>query len=82
VELAGQVSEQKVTIGGSGTYLSPDLRSETASVTVSGSGGATLWATDSLDARVSGSGTVRYYGDPKTSLTSTGSGTIKRVGGK
>jgi hypothetical protein len=82
VNLAGQASEQEVTIGGSGKYLGEDLRSETSSVKIDGSGDATLWATDSLDARVAGSGTVRYYGDPQTSFSGSGSGRIKRVGGK
>lgn len=82
VNLAGQASGQEVTVSGSGKYLGENLRSETVSVTIGGSGDATVWATDSLDARVTGSGTVRYYGDPKTSFSGAGSGRIKRVGGK
>ena len=72
----------KATISGSGKYMGEDLRSETASVKVDGSGDATVWTTGSLDARVAGSGSVRYYGDPTTSFSGTGSGKIRRVGGK
>jgi predicted small secreted protein len=82
VELAGQVTEQAVTISGSGEYQGGDLASERASVTIGGSGNATLWAAESLDARVTGSGSVNYYGDPTTNLSSSGSGKVRRLGGR
>ena len=36
---------------------------------VSGSGDATVWATDTLNVNISGSGSVGYYGSPRTSLS-------------
>ena len=51
-------------------------------MTIGGSGKATVWATESLDARVTGSGTVNYYGDPKVNVSGSGSGRVKRLGGK
>jgi hypothetical protein len=82
VELAGQVREQTVTLLGSGGYSCGDLRSERASVTVSGSGDVTVWATEALEARVTGDGAVAYYGDPRTEFSNTGSGSIQHLGGK
>jgi hypothetical protein len=79
VELAGQVGEQTVKLSGSGKYAGGDLRSETASVTTSGSGDATVWVTESLDARATGSGSVRYYGRPQTSFSGSGSGDLKQL---
>jgi DUF4097 and DUF4098 domain-containing protein YvlB len=82
VELAGEVAEQEVTISGSGKYRAGDLRSETVSVTISGSGDATLWTTESLDARLTGSGSVSTYGNPRTDVSSSGSGNVKGLGDK
>ena len=82
VELAGEVTEQEVTISGSGKYRGGDLRSETVALTISGSGDATLWTTESLDARLTGSGSASYYGNPRTDVSSSGSGKVKGLGDK
>jgi hypothetical protein len=82
VELAGEVIAQEVTISGSGVYRGGDLRSETVALTISGSGDATLWTTESLDARLSGSGSASYYGNPRTDISSSGSGNVKGLGDK
>ena len=82
VELAGEVTEQEVTISGSGKYRSGDLRSETVALTISGAGDATLWTTESLDARLTGSGSASYYGNPRTDVSSSGSGKVKGLGDK
>lgn len=80
IELAGDVNEQDITISGSGQCLASDLKSQTGSIRISGSGGAFVWVVESLNANISGSGSVNYYGSPSTNLTSSGSGKIKRLG--
>ena len=82
MDVAGEVGLQRFSISGSGQYHAGDLLSETAAVTISGSGEATLWVTGSLDVRISGAGRVEYYGQPMISFDESGSGTIKSLGDK
>jgi hypothetical protein len=82
VELHGRVTDLKLDISGSGKYHGGDLRSETTSATISGSGGATVWATERLDADISGSGSVSYYGEPETDVSRSGSGKVNDLGDK
>jgi hypothetical protein len=73
------VSERlDVSISGSGAFKGEALVSATGTVSVSGSGGAVVNATDDLDAGVSGSGTVEYIGDPEVSTSISGSGEVSR----
>ena len=65
IELAGQVSEQRVTVQGPGHYKAVDLRSQRAQVFVNGIGRADVWATDSLAMKVRGMGHVGVRGAPK-----------------
>ena len=68
-------------------YINGDLSHSfqfetTSSLTISGSGDATLWTTESLDARLTGSGSASYYGNPRTDVSSSGSGKVKGLGDK
>jgi len=56
------------------------VKARQASVSVAGSGEATLYAYESLNMTVAGSGDVNYYGDPKLSKSVAGSGSAKRLG--
>ena len=76
----GKVTEQKVDLSGAGAYLAGDLESETASVTLSGLGNATVWVTGSLDAELTGAGSLEYYGNPQVTQNDTGLGNIKSLG--
>ena len=76
VELAGQVAEQRVAIGGSGTYRAGALRSRATSLRIDGSGDATLWAERTLCVRIPGGGSVKYYGAPEVIETITGVGKL------
>ena len=80
VELSGEVTQQDIGISGSGDYRGGDLRCETAEVTINGSGDATVWVTESLDARANNSGSLNYYGDPQTSFSRSGPGGILSLG--
>jgi len=82
MELAGQVSQQSVELSGLGDYQAGDLVSETATVTLSGAGEATVWVTEQLDAEISGAGTIRYYGSPQTNTESSGIGKVESLGDK
>jgi len=81
-DIAGQVTRQDVTIGGSGDYQAGDMESQAAQVDIGGSGNVTLWAQDSLEVSVSGSGSVNYYGSPEVTTDNSGSGDINSLGDK
>ena len=82
VDLAGRVENQQVTLSGVGRYQAFSLESQTASVVISGAGGANLWVTDSLDVTISGAGDVEYYGSPSVSPEISGLGRIQGLGDK
>ena len=54
-----------VAVSGSGRYQAEQLTSKTVKVDISGSGVASVRASDVLDIQMSGSGTLTYTGDPK-----------------
>ena len=67
-------------VSGSGNLEMLGLHAKTVSATVSGSGDATVFATDSLTGRVSGSGNLRFGGNPAyTNTSSTGSGNVQKL---
>jgi hypothetical protein len=80
IELSGEAGIQSVAISGAGDYVAGDLRSASASVAISGAGDATVWATDTLEARVSGMGSVGFYGEPTVTRSVSGVGSIEYLG--
>jgi hypothetical protein len=80
IELRGTVTTQEVDISGSGDYEAGDLQSDSTRVRISGSGGARVWARESLSANISGSGDVRYYGSPRVTKSVSGSGDVDGLG--
>jgi hypothetical protein len=82
VQLSGGVLEQNVRISGSGDYQSGRLQSSTATISIGGSGDATLWARDNLAVKIAGSGDVKYYGKPAVTKSIAGSGSVAALGDK
>lgn len=82
VRASGKATRLEATLSGVGSYEGGDLQSEVVRTTVSGMGSATVWATDSLDARISGLGSVNYYGQPQLSQTISSLGTVHSLGDK
>jgi hypothetical protein len=78
IKLEGKANEIDISISGSGGIDSHDLEAYTCKVSISGSGDATVFVKDKLDARISGSGNIRYHGDvPKVYSRVSGSGHIR-----
>lgn len=78
IALQGSAEDLDVTISGSGGVDARDLAASGCSVSISGSGNATVFARDEIDARVSGSGNIRYKGDvAKVFSRVSGSGKIR-----
>jgi hypothetical protein len=80
LSLAGEAGTQRVAISGTGAYRAGDLRSASAAVAISGTGDATVWCTDSLEARVSGVGSISYYGEPSVTKSISGMGDVTALG--
>lgn len=82
LELSGEARLASIDLSGTGDVNAPDLRIETANVTLSGMGGATLWVTSQMTGEISGAGGVSYYGSPRTEVRTTGLGEFKALGTK
>jgi hypothetical protein len=81
VAARGVAVRQDVSLSGVGSYDGADLETRETTIAASGTGGATIWATDSVDITASGVGSVRYWGNPTdTSVTSSGIGGIESLG--
>jgi hypothetical protein len=79
IKLSGSAETSTISTNGSGDFSGRDLVTVTTMVRISGSGDASVNATEKLDARVSGSGDIRYTGGAKqVSSHSSGSGDIHK----
>jgi len=77
---AGRADSLDVTVAGSGEVSAAKLESRRARVSLLGSGQATVWAKEDLNATVAGSGKIHYYGNPHLNQTVAGSGSIRQAG--
>jgi hypothetical protein len=80
IKLAGKTDAQEVKLTGVGSYNGRRLESETAKVTVSGAGSATVWVHSELSASVQGVGSIGYYGSPSVEKNITGIGSVNHLG--
>jgi hypothetical protein len=64
--LSGQANNLNAEISGSGKLSAHNLQTTTATVTISGTGNASVETTDSLNVIISGTGKVYYKTTPKT----------------
>jgi hypothetical protein len=78
ITASGTVNDQDVEITGSGRYQAEQLTSKTVRAQISGSGTASVLATDLLDVKISGSGTLTYSGNPQVTQEISGSGKLIR----
>lgn len=78
----GKVNSQILRIFGSSNYTAPDLESQSASVSIFGSGDAQVWSKGSLAATIAGSGNVTYFGSPTVTQKVAGSGKVTGHGNK
>lgn len=77
MELKGTATNFEAAVAGSGDIDGVNLKTEKASLRVSGSGGITITVLNELDAKVSGSGNVKYKGNPSVEdVKVSGSGTV------
>ena len=80
ITLGGTANEIDISVSGSGGIDSRDLAASRCKISISGSGDATIFVKDELDARISGSGNIRYRGDAaKVYSRVSGSGHIRSL---
>ena len=77
-ELAGEATEQRISISGAGEYDAQRLASRDATVSVSGVGHVIVRVEKTLSASISGAGNVEYYGNPEVKEHVSGVGRVKR----
>ncbi len=65
-KIAGRADESNVAISGSGDFDGNGLMTKSTAIRISGSGDASIYASEKLDASVSGSGDIHYSGHPKS----------------
>lgn len=65
VEIEGTCGTLTLDVRGAGDIDADDLKCANVEVDVKGAGSASVYASDSIDARVSGVASISVYGDPK-----------------
>jgi Putative auto-transporter adhesin, head GIN domain len=79
MKLSGHAHDSNVSVSGSGDFEARGLATVSTAVHVSGSGDASINASDNVNASVSGSGDVTYTGGAQhVSKSKSGSGDISR----
>ncbi|KIC95595.1 hypothetical protein OI18_04865 [Flavihumibacter solisilvae] len=79
IELTGETRQVLLESAGSGDLRAADLKSETASIDIKGSGNASAFASKELNVDVKGSGDVSYKGNPVIRSDIKGSGNIRKI---
>jgi hypothetical protein len=79
---SGTADHLEVIVSGFGSFNGADLQAANAEISLSGVGGASVWATTRLNATISGVGSVTYYGQPAVTKTTSGLGTVRHAGDK
>ncbi|BAU56131.1 head GIN domain-containing protein [Mucilaginibacter gotjawali] len=79
IKLSGSSDETKVVISGSGEMKGKELKTNSASVVISGSGNAYFNADKTVSAHIAGSGNVVYSGNATiTDSKTVGSGSVSK----
>jgi len=79
LNIKGTTDDAVVRVEGIGGFSGYDLIASSMDITVSGVGGAKVYATDILSATLNGVGSIKFKGDPKTkNISLNGLGSIKK----
>ncbi len=77
--LSGTCQNLKAVINGSGNFKGLGLNSFTADIKINGSGNASIFALNKLNAKINGSGEIIYSGEPDINMGISGSGRISKA---
>lgn len=76
ITLGGSADKHQIIVNGSGDLTAYELKTNTTTAKVSGSGDAKVFASKKLNATVIGSGDIDYKGNPEVSKKIVGSGDV------
>ncbi|KUG06154.1 head GIN domain-containing protein [Solirubrum puertoriconensis] len=79
MRLSGNSPAADVHISGSGRIDASELKTNSCTAHISGSGNCRIGVAQTLDARISGSGSVYYTGSPRITSRISGSGRVTKV---
>jgi hypothetical protein len=79
LRMKGETKELDVDGTGSSDIECFDLMAENVSVSITGAGDASVFASVNLDVRVTGSGSVKYKGSPSVNQKISGAGSVRKV---
>lgn len=77
--LSGETKDFSCETSGSGNVKAADLKAESVTVSIHGSGNNEVFASESLNVEIFGSGDVHYRGEPKVNTAVHGSGSVSRM---
>jgi hypothetical protein len=77
IQASGTVDELKLILSGFGSFNAADLKSNKATIELSGMGDATVRVEEELAATITGAGSIKYFGNPHVEQKVTGAGTVK-----
>ncbi len=78
-ELSGTSKQFSIKLSGSGEVSAADLKTDNCEVHISGSGDASVHASNQLSSFISGSGDVEYSGSPSVNAKISGSGEVTKI---
>lgn len=79
MSITGTAEDARIKISGAGNFKGAEFKLDDATVSISGSGNATIHAENNLNVNISGVGNVNYHGDPKTNINKSGLGHVKKI---
>lgn len=77
IQAGGTANEIKLILSGFGNFNAADLKSNKATLELSGMGDATVRVEEELAAAITGAGSIKYFGNPRVEQTVTGAGSVK-----
>ena len=77
--LTGSAEVFKIELSGAGELQAKKLKTNHASIDISGAGSAEIHAKKTLELEVSGAGSVKYKGSPKVKKSVSGAGSVEKI---
>lgn len=79
IQASGTADQIKLILSGLGNFNAADLKSNNATIELSGMGNATVQVEKKLVATIAGAGSIEYLGNPQVEQNITGAGSVKPV---
>jgi hypothetical protein len=77
IQASGTAEEVRLILSGLGNFNAAELKSNQATVELSGMGDATVQVQEELTATLTGAGSIKYFGHPHVERNVTGAGSVK-----